>query len=678
MNNPIRCGPYDLLYENVEEDVGGRIELFDEKLNELCAAGLVEQLQNINDDTISYKAKTGISWTDILPLDPIQKKILTALIDDPRSFFVLVNTQKGKLRITGKEIASWALLPDKRVVGFIVVDNDKTLSEQSVNGLFSCFPQRENSETATDIQDKYKVKIFELSSNNKTKLSDVITYLDAYAYNPSYDIPVIAALANNKQIEKLLRILLHTQTHQCPQLCAAGAWDEADKTYPQYREKEFSIGGHVTSYINIFNMPNSRLIRHGFVTATEGELLEDYDECTNAYQYPIEINQEDRANYFAFHHDECKIELVDVQSGESNNAIASRVLEENWDSHFNVPIHGQYYRKILINSNARANDMRTFAEKWCNRAHVLTFNMRGVTLYNSTNSRGKKYSTKKQPLNRLLFYIFKMNHLHDKPLLTLGRRKVDRGLGFHYAPRSNGHRITEIVGPDGVCHTNGVEGLIWTDMIMGNKIDSKATAVQKAGRGAGIIRQCPQYTGSFTYWIDADTAQIIKRHYQIVDAVNDLSGNNTIQAAMAHAISLVPNIVRNHDVDLSRFRVVHAETPAATLLKTKVIVETIFSESYRNPQHDETGKYKTSLNRKSEVVDLLTAIKKVPGSYGTNNGTPTYRRFLPCYHDMDDANSLCCVIPLIDPAYTPAQIERLDTEYADFLRIIPQEGEITL
>ncbi len=647
--------------------------------------GYIELLVSSDDITL-YKAKTGLAWPNIAELtEPLERKILLQLVDNPKCFFVLFNTQKGKLRISGKEMASWAAIPfeTQRTVSFLVVDNDRTLSEQSVNGLFSCFPLRTDHETIADPLEKYNVRIFELSSNSKTSLREILTYIDAYAFNPTYSMPLIVVLANNKQMEKLLKILVHIKKQASRTKLSAGViWDEADKTYPQFREKQFMIDGAPTNFLQFINEPESTTIfRCGFVTATEGELLEEeYDECANAHHYPIVMDPAEKDNYFAFHHPECKKQHIAVRSGESNNVIAERVLAENLAA-FKRPLSlrdgSPYYRKIILNSNSKSEDMRAFAQANRGEFNILTFNMVGVTLYTSASAAGKKYSARKQNLNRLLFYIYKMNHLNDKPLIILGRRKVDRGLGFHYAPRTHGPRMRVIPGKDGDCHTDGTEGLIWTDMILGNKIEDNATAVQKAGRGAGIIRQCPQYAGEFTYWVDEETAHKIERHYKKVDVVNELVGSNTMQQAFEQAEEAVPLIRKNHSVDLSTFRVIRAATDEETLAITKRIVTELFAESYRKPRVDEvSGKYKTSLNAISEVAGLLDAIKKVPGSYGSHTGSDgkekVYRRFLPSYH----ADKLCCVIPLIDPAYTQDMKQRLDTVFGEYFMEVPQIGDI--
>lgn len=679
------CCNADDLYEIIAETTL-EFNKYKEMLQELVEARYIETHNNIGEDVLMYRARTDITWTKVSELaDPMKKKILLQLIENPRTFFVLFNTQKGKLRIAGKEMSKWANDQSKRVVSFLIVDNDRTLSEQSVNGLFHCFEKRPNHEELPE-KEKYNVEIFELSSSNKTSLKDIVRYIDAYAYNPNYHMPVIVALANKTQIEKVLKILDHIRYHPSKTLSSGVIWDEADRTYPMFRDKPFTIRGISVTYLEFVNDESIKPIyRTGFVTATDGPLLEEeYVECANAYHYAFKIDPEDEADYCAFHHTESKKTFIKCTRKESNNLIANKVITNNWDTHFNVPLvlrdGTPYYRKVIVNSDAKGDDMRIFAQAMVGKgAYATTFNQYGITLYTPASPNGTiKYSTKKTNFNKLLFYIYKKNNLSDKPLIIIGRRKVDRGLGFHYAPRRKGVRIVKIEGKDGPCQTDGIEGLIWTDLILGNKIEVEATAIQKAGRGAGIIRQCPQYPGQFHYWVEEETSGIIERHYKKVDESNNLSGSNTMLQAMIRADAVVPKVQKNHTVEPETFLVIRGTTPDNTLLKMKDIVQTIFNNNYRNPNRDTDRPefYKRSLNTESCIVKLIDAVKKVPGAYGTNNGINTYHRFFPAYSNMADSSSLYCVIPLIDPAYTEEMKNEIKRRYANNIHEVPKEGSL--
>jgi len=218
-----------------------------------------------------------------------------------------------------------------------------------------------------------------------------------------------------------------------------------------------------------------------------------------------------------------------------------------------------YFRKSIVNSNARASDMNTFAQTMVSLGfHAITFNMLGLKVFRA-GVPPKLYKAKNRKFNELLFYVCRMNHLYSAPLFIIGRRKVDRGLGFHYAPRlSLSLSLSEVTleGPDGPLVTDGKEGLIWTDVILGH-IDDTSKAVQKAGRGAGIIGHSPQYHGAVDYWTDAATAELIKRHNTIVDATNEEQGSNSVLQAKRHAEarnpapSSVPQRTRDYNLSPS-------------------------------------------------------------------------------------------------------------------------------
>jgi len=274
------------------------------------------------------------------------------------------------------------------------------------------------------------------------------------------------------------------------------------------------------------------------------------------------------------------------------------------------------------------------------------------------------YKTKGRKLNELLFYLYKKLNLNDKPLIIIGRRKVDRGLGFHYCPQTNDE--IQINCELGVLVTNNREGLVWTDEILG-RIEDKNTAVQKAGRLAGIIANSPQYPGSIHYWTDEHTENLIRRHNTIVDISNTISGCSVLQA-VKHAENKTPVVKVNHSVDLNTFLV----------YKDEEIVRKVCDElgyQYRSvkpsTEGENAGFRETSLNTTTTKVSLLDAIKKVPTAYGTNKGVVTYRTCYPCYKDINDIGSLHFVV-IVRPDTDPTKLQKVKTSYPSV--IIPQEG----
>lgn len=495
----------DAVYDeivNVEYDV------FEKVLEELIEMGDLQKVLDDDEDRTMYTTKRGLGWSDIVKYAcPIKKQIILTLIDNPRAFFVLYNTQKGKSRIVASEIKSWSLVSDKKVVAFLIVDNDKTLADQTNEGL-------------TDNVDSV-AKRFLLSSGakDKHKVDELRTYIDAYAADKDgeYKMPVIVALNNDDQIKKVLRIMEHIRfkvdTRGSP-LRYGVVFDEADKVYPTRRSKEFAVDGIVLSFKKLLVENDVAVHRLGFVSATDGDLLEneEYEECANAYCYPVPPGD---PNYRALHHEtDAIIKHIPHNRQDSNDTYAEKIIQSNKD-YFSQKVlfkdGTEGYRKIIVNGGSKTTSMSDFAtRRTLEGSYAITINMHGVTVYRPGKVNERR-SAKGVKFNELLFNLYREFGLHDKPLYIIGRRKVDRGLGFHYAPR------------------DGTEGLVWTDMILG-RIDDKNIAVQKAGRLAGIVAQCPQYPMKLTWWTDERTGVSILRHNSIIDAVGEKRGHSVLQA----------------------------------------------------------------------------------------------------------------------------------------------------
>ena len=67
-------------------------------LEELESAAFIRT--RVLEDQVGYHAREGLTWSDIKHIDdPLKKKILLQMIPNPKTFFVLFNTQKGKAKI---------------------------------------------------------------------------------------------------------------------------------------------------------------------------------------------------------------------------------------------------------------------------------------------------------------------------------------------------------------------------------------------------------------------------------------------------------------------------------------------------------------------------------------------------------------------------------------------------
>jgi hypothetical protein len=477
------------IYESCDVDR----DIIDTNLQELVDAGYL--VKGIHDEDVIFSGMKELSWSHAVQIDcEVKKEILLCFIENPKSFFVLYNTQKGKSAIVAKEMRDWKSSTE-RVVGFLMVDNDLGLADQSSDGL---------KHIVKDVAD-----VFMLSSKSDDKIQSIKDRIDSYAciIDDKQRMPIIVALNNPKQVEKIIELMNHVKDRmkmggQMSNLRYGVVFDEADKIYPPVREK----------FKDLLINDDSALHRLGFVTATEGDLMDaEYEECFNAYMHPVPAGD---PNYRAIHLEEAIIKIVPHRVKEKNDSYAETILKDN-DDYFKKQIKlkdgSLGYRKVIVNGGSKCSSMENFAKNRISEGyHAITVNMNGVIVYRAGQEK-KKYSTKGIRFSQLLFNIYKELGLHDKPLIIIGRKKVDRGLGFHHAP------------PD------GSEGLIWSDMILG-RVEDKTQGPQKSGRLAGKVAQSPQYPGSLTWWTDQKTASMVCRHNDVVDVVNTKKGCSALQA----------------------------------------------------------------------------------------------------------------------------------------------------
>jgi hypothetical protein len=513
--------------------------------------------------------------------------------------------------------------------------------------------------------------------------------MDAYAYAPGgrYAMPLIILLANAKQWEKAMKLMHHIIlqiTEHASSLRYFALFDEADKTYPVVRNQMVSLlDGTRAKFIDFVEKKdfNQGLCGLGFVTATDGDLIEteDYPECANAHLYHSEIDEMTEANYQAVHLPGAVLHRIPMVGKTTHNVYAEGILVQNKE-HFTTPIQlpsGElYYRKIIVNSNARTRDMDAFARMAVQLGmYAMVFNGHtgtSIKLYRGEGHPVLRIKTTRRRFNEVLFYVYKIFGLSEKPLVIIGRRKVDRGLSFHFAPRTPEPFVVPSIQDYGDLTTSGMEGIIWTDIILG-QIEDKNTAVQKAGRGAGIIAHCPQFPGSIEYWAPDSTLKNICTHNQIVDETNQLEGCSALQAfkRAEHKVlsSLPPPEQVNHDVNLKDFLVYNNEA-------TVRAVCTKLGYKYRTTKENASGFRETSLNAKKGVASLLDAIKKVPTAYGggardTVTNAKPMRSCLPCYKDIHDKNTLHFVV-VLRPGTDEALIEDVKTRFPSIL--VPQRG----
>jgi hypothetical protein len=192
----------------------------------------------------------------------------------------------------------------------------------------------------------------------------------------------------------------------------------------------------------------------------------------------------------------------------------------------------------------------------------LVLNMYGIYVYCPDYPK-KCYKTKGKRFGKLLFEIYTELGLASRPLFIIGNRKVDRGLGFHWAPK------------------DGTDGLIWTDEILG-RIKDKDSASQKAGRLAGKVAQCPQYPMELTWWTDRETADNIVRHNKIVDNTALHRGCSALQA-FTRAEAYVPEVDQHPEYDITDLY--HTYGELSEYMKPKIPVGKITRYTLKTPEN---------------------------------------------------------------------------------------------
>ena len=116
--NMMRNEDKDTLYEIINSDDSPiDFDHFTQNLNDLVDAGFIIRNINVSQDKVWYTGKQGLKYSDFSGIDnALKQHILTQFIENPTTFFVLFNTQKGKSVIVQKRLISWAREPKKQIV----------------------------------------------------------------------------------------------------------------------------------------------------------------------------------------------------------------------------------------------------------------------------------------------------------------------------------------------------------------------------------------------------------------------------------------------------------------------------------------------------------------------------------------------------------------------------------
>ncbi len=415
-----------------------------------------------------------------------------------RSRFILMNTQSGKTSASCGLISGW--LDVGLSLAVLVVDNDCMLADQIL-----CSISRLSG-----------IEVYLLSSHHSVSMKSVIESI--MLREAGGQMPVVIALSNHHQLKKVSYLCDYASSYSV-------LIDEADKTYNTARRYlRDSLGSECMRELV-------------FVSATEGGLPSTYEEC---YRSCIHRSGAEPSNYRAIHTDDSCISIVKNSDWYSNNDIAIMLVKENlcyFERPILLPSGERYYRKVLINSGVSLLCMEELARHFAGLGWgAITINCNGITLWHASKAP-EVFKTKcASSINEILMYIYKSRGLDSAPLAVIGNRKVSRGIGFHYAPRSSASGIISVDNCECIELCEG-EGLIFTDEILGN-IQGKSTAVQKAGRLAGIISQCPQYIGNIKFWCSSSTRTNVLAHNTAVAGLNLSNSATTLGEAFIPGFNL--------------------------------------------------------------------------------------------------------------------------------------------
>jgi len=626
----------DQIYEHFEEK---EYDITEEEIintiDDLLDIGYLET-HVLNDEIRILKSKDNLTWPDFQHFDNQKKvEILLLMVENPKASFILQKTQSGKTKICANLIKLASENKNIKNVTLFISLNDKALISQSSDGI-------------QNVCDSNKVKIFVLSSDSKIEFETIKIYIDAWAMDITgdYKMPVIIALANQLQSKKLLALIEHIDNRVIEfnsPLRIQPIIDEADSTYPIFRKTSIrKRDGSIYTFADYINSPTCKKSLHeiAFVTATEGEILDEaFPECANAHMHYIEMDENDKRNYRSMNSPDTKIKIVKHPVKMSNNMYASNIVKENLE-YFKSDIPGTTEkRKVIVRSNIRRNDQVKLAKSLNDYGFAsMVFNMDGIILYQQEKAP-IKYKIKHRRCSDMLYFIYKHNKLENTPLFIIGNRKVDRGIGFHAIPRIINPETPYIEYDGERIAIDGIDGLIFSDMILG-RVSDPYDATQKAGRLSGIIAQCPNYHG-LTYWTDESTERKIKNHLIMIDSLKDMYGCSAIQA-VTHAKEKIEKEVNENDKytrDIS--------PPFTTQAENEIFAKEYGAKRATKYARDENGfaKCSTEIN----CVQTLENIEKLAetGNKGSNMPQPLKnlkvgeymcRRYV-CYEDITDVTT---------------------------------------
>ncbi len=519
---------------------------------------------------------------------------------------------------------------------FVVTENIQNLMDQTKDGFNTLLSTKLGIESGT-----YEGLLC-LKGDEKTSYNDISNYIDSYYLSYSRNRstkrlpPIILALSNKIQIDKIIRlhkkhVLDEMNTESDWPLRSIFVFDEFDKLYRGLRN---------TFKPYILDSTKGVMAVLG-VTGSENGITEECPEWASSNLVRVELNPEKEANYRGIHHSDAKIKHYKQGSKESNTEYALRIILENKDHFINPRINPrnnkQYFSKTIILGNLRVSSHSTLANSLKeHKIHAVLQNGNGLKVRRHDCGEWKTKSTSKKVLREVLYTLFNEYNLWDAPVVLIGFKKIDRGLGYHYAPPSGG------------------PGLIWTDEIMG-LIDGEASRIQRVSRTHGVIAQCDDYPNELWYWIDSRTDITVRNTNSIITELHKhYYGFHPLKERLVYA-KKVARIIRKPD----DYGAIGETTPFDTYEEAKSFIEFYKQNARVRDQNSylnvETGKYETSLTNSdgqgrrpytiSEYNNSAKNLKEssllVPADLESEEGF-SYR-LMPMYADDEYTDLKWCV-----------------------------------
>ena len=511
---------FDLCYPNfggLQSEAQEETELsFDAALTSLLVDGLATRSVDVDGNELI--TPTGQPLVDVddyvdmskaaISMVQLQKSILGCL-KLQKSLFnsIILYCQFDKSNQQGLFIvnAIKAALADKRYlpVIFVVGDNMSSLMDQTMEG----FHKLLCSELGVDKYDGLMC----LKGDEKIRKEDIENYIDSYHLShllrsPVKKLPpIIMALNNKVQLKKLIdihqtKIVDALLLNPSSPLRSAFVFDEFDKVYRFLRPMFKPL--LVDKPLGVFSVLG--------VTGSEDGVCEEFPEWASSNLVRVELNADKERDHRGIHHPDAVIHRYKQSSAVGNSSYALNIIKTNLAAFTEPRVNPKndrlYYPKTIILADARIASHKTLATQLLALGfHVILqneSNLKVCLAAQQQQQQWKPWSIKKKVVRNELFKMFNELDLWSKPVALIGNRKLDRGLGYHYAPPAGG------------------TGLIWTDEIMGH-IDGGASRVQKVSRIHGVIAQCDDYPNALNFWVDERTELTVRNENGIIKSLHD-------------------------------------------------------------------------------------------------------------------------------------------------------------